>query len=324
MELLVKQRHKPEVVNYLRSAVCGYDNLEPKVCCTESIDPNVLTKNHTPKPKPVPVSTTTTVKPVITPVIGKNKRSVLPEPGVCGVNTQFNVRVVGGTNASLGAEDHDHHADHPSKRRRTKVVNLWMFDRFTVRLGDLNLYRDDDGAHPVEIPIADRIIHPGYNPTTFVNDIAILRMEKPVTFTKLIRPVCLPIEPDLRTKDYVNRKPFIAGWGTLSFNGPSSDVLQQLQVPVVSEGECRRAFEPFKTAVIDSRVVCAGYLRGGKDACKGDSGGPLMDYEFRNKLGVFYQIGVVSYGYKCAEPGFPGVYTRVSKFADWIIDNLYE
>lgn len=51
-------------------------------------------------------------------------------------------------------------------------------------------------------------------------------------------------------------------------DGPSSDVLQQLQVPVVSEGECRRAFEPFKTAVIDSRVVCAGYLRGGKDACK--------------------------------------------------------
>ena len=55
---------------------------------------------------------------------------------------------------------------------------------------------------------------------------------------------------------------------------------------------------------------------------QGDSGGPLMDYEFKNKLGVFYQIGVVSYGYKCAEPGFPGVYTRVSNFADWIIENL--
>lgn len=53
---------------------------------------------------------------------------------------------------------------------------------------------------------------------------------------------------------------------------------------------------------------------------QGDSGGPLMDPNSVDKL--FYQIGVVSYGYKCAEPGFPGVYTRVTEFVDWIVNKI--
>lgn len=55
--------------------------------------------------------------------------------------------------------------------------------RYTTRIGDLDLFSDQDGANPVEILIAERIIHNGYNPTTFVNDIAILRLETPVKYT---------------------------------------------------------------------------------------------------------------------------------------------
>lgn len=51
-------------------------------------------------------------------------------------------------------------------------------------------------------------------------------------------------------------------------DGPSSNTMQYIQIPVVRESECQRAFATFKTAVIDERVVCAGFLRGGKDACK--------------------------------------------------------
>ena len=64
-------------------------------------------------------------------------------------------------------------------------------------------------------------------------------------------------------------------------------------------------------------MLCAGYEEtGGKDSCQGDSGGPLVDKETKE------QIGVVSFGQGCAEPGYPGVYTQVSYFIDWINETI--
>jgi secreted trypsin-like serine protease len=58
-----------------------------------------------------------------------------------------------------------------------------------VRLGDLDLQQDDDGATPMNILIEDRKVHEKYNPTTFVNDIAILRLQNDVTFTSRSLPI---------------------------------------------------------------------------------------------------------------------------------------
>ena len=66
------------------------------------------------------------------------------------------------------------------------------------------------------------------------------------------------------------------------------------------------------------KMFCAGLSKGGKDSCQGDSGGPAVKIE-KNKATL---VGVVSFGDGCAEPGKPGLYTRVSNYLDWIEENL--
>lgn len=91
---------------------------------------------------------------------------------------------------------------------------------------------------------------------------------------------------------------------------------------MVTNERCQEAFANFKTTTIDERVLCAGFARGGKDTCQGDSGGPLMLGRSEPTNARFYQIGLVSYGFKCAEAGYPGVYTRITYHLDWITKNL--
>lgn len=57
-------------------------------------------------------------------------------------------------------------------------------DLYIARLGEHNIKRDDDGAHPVDVFIVLGIIHPGYSAVNYVNDIAMLKLERPVTFTR--------------------------------------------------------------------------------------------------------------------------------------------
>lgn len=69
--------------------------------------------------------------------------------------------------------------------------------------------------------------------------------------------------------------------------------------------------------------MCAGNGKG--DSCKGDSGGPLMaiDTETYPDHPYWYFAGIVSFGpIQCGTPGWPGVYTRVSSFMDWILQNI--
>lgn len=128
----------------------------------------------------------------------------------------------------------------------------------------------------------------------------------------------------MRNTNYVGQNPFIAGWGFQQENTTLSDVLQQVQVPVIENRECKmrylkigsyRGSEQFD----ERHVLCAGYTEGGKDSCQGDSGGPLMlpkrtiDGRF-----PFYQIGIISYGAGCARAKVPGVYVNVQKYAHWI------
>ncbi|XP_029978083.1 serine protease 27-like [Sphaeramia orbicularis] len=65
-------------------------------------------------------------------------------------------------------------------------------------------------------------------------------------------------------------------------------------------------------------MICAGLLEGGKDSCQGDSGGPMV-----SKQGsVWVQSGIVSFGFGCARPNLPGVYSRVSQYESWISSHI--
>ena len=91
-------------------------------------------------------------------------------------------------------------------------------------------------------------------------------------------------------------------------------LLLQVSVQVFSDEECGLAYGA--SAISDS-MMCAGMEEGGKDSCQGDSGGPLMCGGVPLELS-----GIVSWGYGCAEPGFPGVYTQTSYFVDWIKNHM--
>lgn len=113
-------------------------------------------------------------------------------------------------------------------------------------------------------------------------------------------------------------------------NEPNSNELREVAVPVSDTCQCHLTYQPYivideNGAEIDLQVdaatmLCAGYETGGKDSCQGDSGGPL----FFKQEGKFVLQGIVSWGAFCALPHYPGVYTRVSAYIDWIQDQVRE
>uniref|UniRef100_A0A1B6HRX2 Peptidase S1 domain-containing protein n=2 Tax=Homalodisca liturata TaxID=320908 RepID=A0A1B6HRX2_9HEMI len=188
-----------------------------------------------------------------------------------------------------------------------------------VRLGDLDLYSADDNAYPIDVGVEKIVYHPEYNNVLKTNDIGLIKLDRKVEFTDLLKPICLP-SPEFRNNMFVSAPAVVAGWG-VDENQTASARLLEAELQVTDLAECRRNLTSvFSQVVIDKRVVCA--YAPGKDSCQGDSGGPLMTFRRYRGKSRMYALGIVSYGNKCAETGFPGVYTRVSEYMPWIIDNM--
>ncbi|XP_029172991.1 trypsin-1-like isoform X2 [Nylanderia fulva] len=151
----------------------------------------------------------------------------------------------------------------------------------------------------------------GYSTTNYNNDIALIKLTDSIKFQGSMRPVCLP-EPG---KTFAGDKGIVTGWGAIKQGGPVSSTLREVIVPILSNAECRNTQYPSRK--ITDNMLCAGYQQGGKDSCQGDSGGPLHV----EKNGVHQIVGVVSWGEGCAQPGYPGVYSRVNRFLTWIASN---
>jgi len=194
-------------------------------------------------------------------------------------------------------------------------------DPTIVRLGDTDITTTSDGQHQ-DIEIKGKaIIHPQYDPLTVKNDIAILKLKKPVDFSKGgVGTVCLPNEYSGVGKiESLNRQPHIIGWGKLDDDLPTSDVLQEARVPIVATSSCKNSYSQGGIDIDGTSQICAGL--GTIDTCAGDSGGPMLSNEL-SPQNQFAVIGITSFGVQCADTNFPGVYTRVDNYLDWIAENM--
>ncbi|XP_046679805.1 phenoloxidase-activating factor 3-like [Homalodisca vitripennis] len=186
-------------------------------------------------------------------------------------------------------------------------------------------------ASPPVTATADRLyVHPEYtkvNPVTGVysdNDIALIRLEHPITFTDNIRPICLPTAYGQYLQQFAEKTYTAAGWGRTTPGGPTSDILMAVKVPrqyymnLCPRGAtCRN--------VISDKQICAGGIQG-EGTCYGDSGGPLMMSVGLHPT-TYFVVGVTSYVVSkdaggCGS-GVPDVYTKVSEYIPWILDTIF-
>jgi secreted trypsin-like serine protease len=141
---------------------------------------------------------------------------------------------------------------------------------------------------------------PGYNNPSG-DDWALIKLNSPITNQALL--------PIATTTAYDSGTFTVAGWGAASEGGGQQRYLLKATVPFVTDAQCQQAY----SELVPNEEICAGnWTSGGVDTCQGDSGGPMFRRDDNN---AWIQVGIVSWGYGCARPQNPGVYSQVSTFA---------
>jgi len=179
-----------------------------------------------------------------------------------------------------------------------------------VSLGEHDKTTGSDTSSTKHVGIKNVKIHPQYDTTTQENDIALLELES-YKSNKHIHPICLPTKH--LSANFAGETGTVTGWGTTSWQGQDSSHLKEVDLPIITNDKCEKDLNSY---TITSNMICT--YADGKDACQGDSGGPLV---WKTSSGHYNLIGVVSFGYRCAETGYPGVYTRVTEYLPWIKSN---
>jgi len=158
----------------------------------------------------------------------------------------------------------------------------------------------------VVVSVAAYKNHESYNSRSMINDIAVIRLSSSLTYSSNIKNIGLASSAPANGAACT-----CSGWGTLS-SGSSSipTTLQKVDMKIVSRTSCASSTYGYGTQIKET-MICA--YASGKDACQGDSGGPLVSG------GVL--VGVVSWGYGCAYPNYPGVYADVAALRSWVVNN---
>ncbi|WP_369434357.1 trypsin-like serine protease [Psychromonas sp. MME1] len=190
--------------------------------------------------------------------------------------------------------------------------NLFNVNDIVATIGEYDL-----NSSPVTpaTELIQIIAHPDFNNESLVNDIALLKL---ATAVGNDTPIMDIIDTESTTSLISLNFPVTAmGWGsTVSYdpNQPTSpsypNILQQVELELYRDSTCSQQLG----SNYKPQMLCASTPEGGQDTCTGDSGGPLL---VNSNLG-WQQIGIVSWGYGCALTNYPGVYTRISLYKNWI------
>jgi secreted trypsin-like serine protease len=163
--------------------------------------------------------------------------------------------------------------------------------------------------------VSELIKHPAFSRATYDNDVALLKLKTPLTFSETVNRL-----PPISSSEENGFEPnatemTVTGWGMTVEGGEIVDTLRFVNVSFVDQASCNRPLS--YNGRVTPNMLCAGSPSGGRDSCQGDSGGPLATRIADRAV----LAGVVSWGDGCARPLKYGVYTRASQFADWISNN---
>jgi secreted trypsin-like serine protease len=153
-------------------------------------------------------------------------------------------------------------------------------------------------------------IDPAFDPGTFQNDIGYIVLSAPVELSDTVQTIDLAGHDEAAVwapETMVE----VSGWGSTEYGGSTVNALRGASIPIVADSTCGSALY-YGTAFDPATMVCAGFAEGGVDSCNGDSGGPL---ESPLEGGGYRLVGITSWGFRCAEPNSPGVYTRIAQAA---------
>jgi len=185
-----------------------------------------------------------------------------------------------------------------------------------VTVGASKKKETDNGSFkPAErILVVDAMIHPNYGnkePEMFLNnDFGLLLLEKPYTIESDIKLVL----NNKKKIPEIGAMLDVMGMGSTKYDSPGVHILRDVAVPAITNNDC----EDILGYDISNKQVCAGEHYGGKDACQGDSGSPLVLRQGNEHI----QVGIVSWGINCGK--YPGVYSRISEGFDWIEEKVCE
>jgi secreted trypsin-like serine protease len=225
-------------------------------------------------------------------IVGGTEATTGANPWTVALTTDSGQLFCGG---ALVAPDRVVTAAHCVTERTIAGSRLRQADRMRVVAGRTDL-RTGDGVSARVVKVWR---HPDFRDVSGGADVAVLTLTESLPY----RPIPLVDAGD--TASYApGTRARVLGWGRTSEGASPSPTLREVTVPVESDHDCSRADDSYRA---DS-MVCAGHPEGGKDACEGDSGGPMI---VRGRL-----AGVVSYGRGCARAGQVGIYTRLATYRD--------